>query len=89
MPMSAALTVRLKFHTGGPQNPILLAIRMVIEPPVPPSTVLVITRAMMSPSPGFVMEPIEPPLKDRNPVMRIIVPSPTSCRVDKSVLREI
>jgi hypothetical protein len=41
------------------------------------------------------MEPSEPPLKDRNPVMRIIAPIPNSCMVGggggakKSVLRHL
>ena len=71
--------VRLKLHTGGPQNPNLLAKRIVRLPPVPPNTVFVITLEMITPSPGFVMEPSDPPLNERNPVIRIIAPIPSSC----------
>ena len=85
MPVRAAFMVRLKLHTGCPKNPNLLAKRIMRLPPVPPNTVFVITREMISPSPGFVMEPSDPPLNDRNPVMRIIAPIPTSCaRVRKN-----
>jgi hypothetical protein len=31
-------------------------------------------------SPGFDIEPMDPPLKARNPAIRIIPPIPVSCR---------
>jgi hypothetical protein len=55
-------------------------------PPLPPRTVLMMTRAMTNWSPGLDMEPMEPPLKARNPAIRIIPPIPVSCNIAGSVV---
>lgn len=80
IPMKAPFNVLVKLHLGVPFRPNLVTNMTVILPPDPPITVLLITRAITSPSPGFVMVPTVPPLNDRNPTIRIMPPRPVSCR---------
>jgi hypothetical protein len=78
--MKAPFNVLVKLHLGAPFRPNLLTSMTVMLPPDPPITVLLITRAMTSLSPGFVMVPRVPPLNARNPAIRIMPPRPVSCR---------
>ena len=79
MPANAALTVVEKAHIRwGPMSPNLDAKRTGIPPPAPAMTVFAITCATVAPSPAWATVPKVPPLKARNPVMRIIAPIPTS-----------
>ena len=78
--MKAPFNVLVKLHLGVPFRPSLLTSMTVMLPPDPPITVLLITLAITSLSPGFVMVPRVPPLNARNPVIRIMPPRPVSCR---------
>ena len=78
--MRAALRVCVKLQHEGPMRPSLEVKSKTILPPVPPRIVLLMTLAIISPSPGFIMVPRDPPLKERKPAIRIMPPIPTSCR---------
>lgn len=80
IPMKAPFNVLVKLHLGAPFRPNLLTSMTVMLPPDPPITVLLITRAITSLSPGFVMFPTVPPLNARNPAIRIMPPRPVSFR---------
>jgi len=80
IPMKAPFNVLRKLHLGAPFRPSLHTSMTVMLPPDPPIMVLLITRAMTSLSPGFVMVPRVPPLNARNPAIRIMPPRPVSCR---------
>jgi hypothetical protein len=92
MPAKAAFSVRVKDQEDFPPIPSLHIPSITILPPLPPRIVLMMTRAMIYWSPGLDIEPVDPPLKARNPAMRIMPPIPVSCRqtplVSFKILRE-
>lgn len=88
MPMKAPFNVLKKLQLGTPFRPNLLANMTVMLPPVPPITVLMITRAISSLSPGLVIDPSVPPLNARNPATRIMPPRPVSCTANEKILSE-
>lgn len=86
--MKAPFNVPVKLHLGAPFRPSLLISMTVVLPPEPPIIVLLITRAIISLSPGFVMLPRVPPLNARNPAIRIMPPRPVNCRETKWLNKE-
>jgi hypothetical protein len=78
--MKAPFNVHMKLQLGAPPSPNLPTSITVMLPPEPPITVLLITRAISSLSLGFVMVPRVPPLNARNPVIRIMPPTPVNCK---------
>jgi hypothetical protein len=83
MPMNAPFNVHMKLQLGTPFRPSLLTTMTVMLPPEPAITVLLITRAISSLSPGLVMDPSVPPLNARNPAIRIMPPRPVSYKADE------
>lgn len=79
IPARAAFSVRLKDQADLPHNPSLHMPNITMLAPLPPRTVLITARAMIKRSPGFDIEPADPPLKARNPAISIIPPIPVSC----------
>jgi hypothetical protein len=79
IPARAAFSVRVKDQADLPHNPSLHMINITMLAPLPPRIVLIMTLAMEKRSPGFDIEPMDPPLKARNPAMSIIPPIPVSC----------
>lgn len=79
IPARAAFSVRAKDQADLPHNPSLHMPNITMLAPLPPRTVLIMAREMIKRSPGFDIEPADPPLKARNPAISIIPPIPVSC----------
>lgn len=90
MPAKAPLRVLAKPQAAGaPAKPTRPATSVMIDPPVPPTTVLIITREIMTMSPSWVMWPKEPPLKARKPTIMSSPPRPVICGQNDNIIRQL